>query len=339
MKRLKCAVAIIFSLFIVKASYAQDPAFSQFFSSPLNINPALTGNINGDWRFIANFRDQWIGPASPYTTGTASFDRKILQQKMPGVPEGNVWAVGAMLMYDYAMDGIVKSTYASMNLSHSIKLSEEPSIHRLTAGFGGSYGKRFVDFSRIDFEEQFTGYGFNTALPTGEAALYNMKGNFSVNSGVTYSIRSEKRNFDVGVAGFHLNRPKQTFLKDEHERLAMRKVIHANFETFLNDYVVLNTNAIYQNQARAKYYSAGAAIGYFIRNQQDMMFNAGIWYWSKNAVIPYIGIVYNDMQFGFSYDITISSLKEARRKPNTWEFSFIIRGVKDPTNIIPCPWK
>jgi type IX secretion system PorP/SprF family membrane protein len=237
------------------------------------------------------------------------------------------------------MDGIVKSNYASLNLSYSIKLSEDPSIHRLTAGFGGSYGKRFVDFSRLTFEEQFTGFGFNTSLPTGEMALSNMKGNFSANSGLTYSIRSQKRNLDVGIAGFHLNKPKQTFLKDENERLAVRKVIHANFETYINDFLVLNTNAIYQNQARAKYYSAGASLGYFFGEQQDMMFNAGMWYWSKNAVIPYIGLVYNNMQFGFSYDVTISSLREARRKPNTWEFSFIIRGVKDPTNIIPCPWK
>jgi type IX secretion system PorP/SprF family membrane protein len=339
MKRLKRVVAIIFSLLMVRASYAQDPSFSQFFSSPLNINPALTGNINGDWRIISNFRDQWIGPASPYTTGTASFDRKILQHKMPGVPEENVMGIGAMVMYDYAMDGIVKSTYGSLNMSYSIKLSEGPGIHRLTAGFGGSFGKRYVDFSRLTFEEQFIGFGFNTSLPTGEMALANMKGKFSVNSGLTYSIRSEKNNFDIGVAGFHLNRPRQTFLKDENERLAMRKVIHANFETYLNDYLILNTNAIYQNQSRAKYYSAGAALGYFLRNQQDMMFNAGIWYWSKNAIIPYIGLLYNDMQFGFSYDVTISSLKEARRKPNTWEFSIIIRGVKDPTNIIPCPWK
>jgi type IX secretion system PorP/SprF family membrane protein len=219
MKRLKCVVTIIFSLFIVELSYCQDPSFSQFFSSPLNINPALTGNINGDWRFISNFRDQWIGPASPYTTGTASYDRKILQHKMPGVPEENVMGVGGMIMYDYAMQGIVKSTYASLNLSYSIKLSEEPSIHRLTAGFGGSYGKRFVDFSRLTFEEQFTGFGFNTSLPTGEAALSNMKGNLSVNTGLTYSIRSEKRNFDIGISGFHLNKPKQTFLKDDNQRL------------------------------------------------------------------------------------------------------------------------
>src|SRR5215212_3164981 len=224
MKRMKCVVVLIVSLLVMELCYGQDPAFSQFFSSPLNVNPALTGNINGDWRVISNFRDQWLGPASPYTTGTASYDRKIMQHKMPGVPEDDIIGIGGMLMYDYAMSGIVKSTYASLNLSYSIKLSEGPHIHRLTAGFGGSYGKRYVDFSRLDFEEQFTGFGFNTSLPTGEVALSNMKANLSVNSGLTYSIKSEKRNFDIGGAIFHINKPKQTFLKDENERLAMREV-------------------------------------------------------------------------------------------------------------------
>ena len=29
---------------------AQDPSFSQFFASPLTLNPALTGKFNGDLR-------------------------------------------------------------------------------------------------------------------------------------------------------------------------------------------------------------------------------------------------------------------------------------------------
>ena len=91
---------------------AQDPSFSQFFASPLNINPALTGNINADWRIIANFRNQWIGPASPYVTGTVSYDRKIFQKKAPNsfVEEGNVFGIGGMLMVDRAMAGVAKST-------------------------------------------------------------------------------------------------------------------------------------------------------------------------------------------------------------------------------------
>ncbi len=339
MKRVKCAIWMFCFFCVSNFCYAQDPSFSQFFSSPLNINPALTGNINGDWRIIGNFRDQWIGPASPYVTGTMSFDRKILQNKMPGVTEKNVLGVGAMLMQDYAMSGVAKSTYASLNLAYSLKLSEEPVSNKLAVGFGAIYGNKFVDYSRLDFEEQFTGYGFNTNLPTGESALTNMKPYFSVSSGITYSITTERSNIDFGIAGFHLNKPKQTFLKDENQRLAMRQVVHGNFETYLNDRMVLTTNAIYQNQDRAKYFSVGGALGLYVGEQQGTMLNAGLWYWSNNAIIPYIGFLYNDMQFGFSYDATISKLREARRKPTTWELSLIIRGRKEPTAAIPCPWK
>lgn len=341
MKTTKRNVAIIFLLIVTESLNAQDPSFSQFFSSPLNINPALTANINADWRFISNFRDQWIGPASPYVTGTVSFDSKILQNKIPNVEtENNIMGIGGMLMFDYAMSGVVKSTYASFNLSYNIKLSENDNYkQRLGLGFGAIYGRRHIDFSRVDFEEQFTGFGFNTNLPTGESALSNMKPYVSASAGILYSYTTEKSNFDIGVAGFHLNKPKQTFLEDEHQILAMRKVAHANFETFINERVVLNTNAIYQFQDQANYFSAGAALGYYLGDAAQSLVTAGLWYWSKNALIPYAGLAYKDYQFGVSFDITTSKLNQATRKPNTWELSLIIRGIRKPTDVIPCPWK
>ena len=340
MKKMKLFMVVVCMLISIKPLMAQDPGFSQFFSSPLNINPALTANINADWRLISNLRDQWLGPASPYVTGTISFDRKILQNKIPNVDEEkNIIGVGAMLMFDNAFSGIVRSTYASMNLSYNILLAENgDKTHRLEAGFGAIYGDRNVDFTRVDFEEQFTGSGFNTNLPTGEAALSNTKGYFSASAGFVYSYRTEKSNFDVGVAEFHLNKPKQTFLADENQVLAVRRVAHANFETYLNNRLVLNTNVIYQYQDKAKYFSVGGALGYYLDGSQTML-NAGLWYWSKNAVIPYLGIGYKNFQFGFSYDMTTSKLNQATRKPNTWEISLILRGSTKPPAVIPCPWK
>jgi len=334
-------ILLICFVIALRCAHAQDPAFSQFFSSPLNINPALTAKINADWRVISNFRDQWIGPASPYTTGTISYDRKILQHKIPNVhEEKNTLGIGGMLMYDYAMDGIVKSTYASANVSYDVVLANGNTVHRLGAGFGATYGRRTVDFSRLTWEEQWVGYaGFNTNLPSGEAGLVNMKPWFSASAGLVYSITSEKTNFDIGAAGFHLNTPKQTFLLDKNQRLAMRRVAHANFETFLKQDLVLNVNTIYQYQDEAHYYSFGAGLGYYVPNNPDILLNAGIWYWSRNAVIPYVGFMYKDFQVGLSYDVTISKLREATNKPKTFELSLILRGIKEPTNIIPCPWK
>ena len=333
---------LLFCLVVaVKFAGAQDPSFSQFFSSPLNVNPALTGKINADWRVISNFRDQWIGPASPYATGTISYDRKILQNKIPNVhEEKNTLGVGGMMMYDYAMDGIVKSVYGSANISYDVVLAKQNAVHRLGAGFGATYGRRTVDFNRLTWEDQWVGYaGFNTNLPSGESALSNMKPWFSASAGLVYSITTEKSNFDMGVAGYHLNMPKQTFLQDKNQRLAMRKVAHANFETFLNEDLVLNVNSIYQYQDQAQYYSFGAGLGYYIPGQTDVLINTGLWYWSKNAIIPYVGFAYKDFQVGLSYDVTISKLREATIKPKTFELSLILRGITEPTKIIPCPWK
>lgn len=316
--------------------FSQDPSFSQFFSSPLNINPALTGNINGEWRAISNYRNQFAGVAFPYQTGTVSFDGKILADR---IPESHSFGVGAMLMYDKAMDGILKSTYASVNFAYNIKLGGDETEHFLGAGIGFIYGYRRVDFSRLIFGEQFTGNGFNTNLPTGESALADMKQYLSSSAGLTYTIRSEFSNFDLGYAGFHLNKPKQTFLQDDNQILPVRHVVHANYEVFLNDYLVLNTNGVYMKQNTASYFSVGGGLGRYLDEEGDMMINAGLWYWSNNALVPYLGLTYKNFQIGFSYDVAISKLNSAPQKPRTWEFSLIIRNGQKPKGIIPCPWK
>ena len=95
--KINLRISVFFvSLIVARSLQAQDPSFSQFFSSPLNINPALTANINGDWRLISNFRDQWIGPASPYVTGTISYDSKFFKRIRPMLKQKAIsWALEA----------------------------------------------------------------------------------------------------------------------------------------------------------------------------------------------------------------------------------------------------
>ncbi|MDQ6609566.1 MAG: PorP/SprF family type IX secretion system membrane protein [Bacteroidota bacterium] len=327
-----------YSLQLAAPLHAQDPAFSQFFSSPLNVNPALTANINSDWRFVSNYRNQWMGASSPYVTGTISYDTK-LESKNAFLAENNYLGIGGMLMFDKALGGVVKSTFASLNLSYSIKVIDGETKHRLGMGFGADYGRRFIDYSGVTFEEQYTGFGFNTNLPTGETALSQMKPYISVNAGLTYSITGPNSNFDAGIAVFHANRPKQTFLKDEHEQLAIRKVAHANFETYLNDRTILSANTIYQLQGNATYFSVGGAVGYYLGDDKGPIINGGLWYWRENGFVPYAGLVINNFQFGLSYDITTSKLSQAARKPGSIELSLILRGSREPSKNIPCPWK
>ena len=363
MKKLKNIFLILCVTVVAESINAQDPSFSQFFSSPLNINPALTANIMGKWRVISNYRNQWIGPSNPYTTGTISADAKILQDVVGNyVDENTRVGIGGMMMYDQSLSGALKSNYASFNISGNIRLirkegyelngyrirhndkanNDEGAEQRLGVGLGIIYGNKRFDQSKVTFENQFIGTGFDTNLPTGESALSAMKPYLSTSAGLLYSLISGSTNFDLGVAAFHVNKPKQTFLSDENQFLAPRYVIHTNFETFLTDQIILNTNGIYQYQSAASYFSVGGALGYYMPSydgDKDIIVNAGLWYWSKNAIIPYFGFTYGNVQLGITYDITISDLKKAPKGAQTFELCLILRGNGKTSGIIPSPWK
>src|SRR5881394_1336050 len=121
MKKLKNFIVFFSALIVVEKTSGQDPSFSQFFSSPLNIDPALTANFNEKWRLISNFRNQWAGAGNPYTTGTVSYDTKVFNDVAGNyVDENTRIGMGGMLMYDQALGCALKSNYASFNVSGNI---------------------------------------------------------------------------------------------------------------------------------------------------------------------------------------------------------------------------
>ena len=196
-------------------------------------------------------------------------------------------------------------------------------------GIGGIYGHRKVNYNKLNFGEQFNGYGFDTNLPTGESSLSQMKPYFSTTAGILYTYESEYSSFDAGVSGFHFNKPKQTFLEDYNQILPSRYVAHANFELFFSDQIIVNANGIYQKQNTASYFSVGGGLGYVVdyeEEEEPVILNAGVWYWSNKSIIPYLGFVYKKFQVGLSYDITINKLATADVKPRSWEISLILRG-------------
>ena len=64
---------------------AQDPNFSQFFASPLSLNPALTGKFDGSFRVAGNYRNQWPTINNAFVTKTASIDFGILKNRLADI--------------------------------------------------------------------------------------------------------------------------------------------------------------------------------------------------------------------------------------------------------------
>ena len=316
---------------------AQDPVFSQFYSSPLSVNPALAGNGDANWRIVGNRRSQWIGEGlEPLTTTSLSFDGKLFKQRDK---ETNYIGGGLLFLQDKGLSGAYKSNSFHFILSSHVSLDDEDT-HGLSVGLGGSYSNTLIDFSQLSFSQQLSSSGFNRTLPANEPYLSNIKPYFSLFAGVTYTFSGENANFDIGVSGYRFMKTNRSALNDANQLDPPRYNIHADYQTFLSNRLVFNTNAIYVLESNVNSYTVGVNFGRIL-DESDLpaILNAGLWYRGDEALIPYLGIAYKNMQVGLTYDINVSSSKSITGGLKTYEFSLIFRSPQKRKNPVPCPWK
>lgn len=334
---LKYLVALLILGFTGQADlFAQDPVFSQFYSSPLYVNPALAGNGDASWRLVANHRSQWIGEGlDPLTTTSVSFDGKLIRQ---GGKESNYIGGGILFMQDKGLGGAYKSNSFSGIVSSHVSLDEDDN-NGLSLGLGATYTNTLIDFSQLSFSQQLSSSGFNRALPTNEPNLSGIKPYFSMFAGVTYTYATGDDNFDIGVAGYRFMKTNQSALNDPTQVNPPRYNIHAGYQTYLSNRLVFNSNVLYVIESGSNSYTAGINLGHILdETETPTILNTGLWYRGNQAIIPYLGLSFRNLQAGLTYDINTSA-NSANSTLKTFEISLILRSPQRTSHPIPCPWK
>ncbi len=178
---------------------AQDPIFSQFYASPLTVNPALAGNGDADWRVVGLHRSQWISSGiDPLTSSSVSFDGKIFKNRQN---EKNYIGGGIVFLQDKGLGGAYKSNSFSGIVSSHVSLDEDD-MHGLSIGLGGTYSNTIINFDQLDFASQLSSSGFNRTLPTSEPYLSQIKPYFAMSAGIDYTYTTETAGFDIGISGY-----------------------------------------------------------------------------------------------------------------------------------------
>lgn len=332
-----CVALVILLGFIHGSANAQDPIFSQFYSSPMSLNPALAGNGSAKWRIIANRRSQWIGEGlEPLNTTSVSLDGKLFVQDGK---EANYIGGGLLFLQDRGLSGAYKTNSFHFIGSSHIGLDEDD-MHGISIGLGGTYSNTLINFSQLDFSRQLGPSGFNRSLPTMEPYLSNVKPYFSMFAGFNYSYSNETASFDIGVAGYRFFKTHRSALNDKEQTDPPRYNFHADFQSYLSDQWVFNSNFMYALESNMRSWTAGVNFGRLF-GEEDLptIVNAGLWYRSNEAVIPYLGMVYGNLQVGVTYDIPTASSTNTAGSLKTYEVSLIFRSPQRTRRPIPCPWK
>src|ERR1700754_54125 len=289
---------------LLKTVAAQDPNFSQFFVSPLTLNPALTGKFNGDFRIAGNYRDQWPAISKAFVTSTASFDLPILRNS---ISELDTWGVGVMAMTDKTANGILSTNMISLTTAYH-KGIDEDGLNQIGIGFQGTYNTKRLDGTKLNFEDELDQFGGWT-IPSGEP-IDNRQVNlsyFDLSVGALFNGSTDGyNNYYLGVSGYHLNKPKESFTGNVFYTLAPRVTVHGGGAIPISDNSrTIFASALFSRQAGATNIVAGGAVG-FNMNQDDenpTNFYAGLWTRFNNvndALIPYLAREFGGFRRGAS---------------------------------------
>lgn len=325
-------LCVMFVAFSIKVN-AQDPHYSQFYASPMLLNPANTGLFSGTARLSAVYRNQWRTVSTPFTTASVACDFQILNST---IPKRDVFGLGFIGTMDHSNNQGLKSNYGTVSLAYNKGLDQE-GYHKIGLGFQATLVSKRVDYSRFVFSRQFTPNGFDVSLASGEP----MNG-FTLNyadlaTGILYSgMNSSEQQWYVGASYYHITRPNESITSAEN-RLQSRVSLHGGYNLPVNEYARLYFSSLYMQSALASEIMVGAVLESNIQvNAFETTLFTGLYFRNKDAVIPYLGINNGNLQVGLSYDINLSSLATATQSRGGFELSLVMNLSKDPeTNKVP----
>lgn len=329
---------ILFLLFVIFAGalWAQDIHYSQFYNSPLNINPAKTGIFNGDKRLNLSYRNQW-SPIVPWTTFSGSYDMKFYPKK----DRKYFFSGGALLNYD-SQGSIADLDLFNLNLSGSYTyiLNDR---NLLTGGLLLGIGNRAFDPSSLTWDSQWNGRNFDPSLPQ---EFLNVESKTFLESGLGLNYRWQKTKrtkLDLGLGVYHLFTPNIAFANTDDITLPRRFSLTGEGSFMLTNKLDIQLQAMGQFQGDYREYQFGG-LGKIYVNQnrgKELEVHLGLGYRTSKSLFPIFAVQYKNFYGSINYDIDLSNFDQdgIHSNPQTLEmhFTYIITNVKPFKKVKVCP--
>jgi type IX secretion system PorP/SprF family membrane protein len=266
--------------------FAQDPQFTQHFSTGIYNNPAFTGSA-GKARLNAAYMNQWPKIAGNFQTSFLSFD--ISKEKLP-------FDFGIYSMYDRAGGGTLNTSQLGLSIARSFKIYKNVSLR---LGFSGALVSRALDASKLTFGDQIDSrFGF--VYQTSDDIPFNRRANFiNLNAGLV--LHSNR--FLIGYSVSNLNEPNQS-LSMSSSILNMRHTLQGAFRINFND--TENLSGFYLSTHYSKQKDFTSFLPGLIYRYKSV--RAGLAYRNDDAYILNAAYSGKNLSIGYSYDYTVSKL-------------------------------
>lgn len=314
-KRSGLITSILAAMFTLPAIAQTDPHFTQNYTNPMYVNPALVGSSDGEYRVSAIYRSQWGSISNPYRTTGVSFDTRT---------EKNI-NLGVNLLNQSAGDGGFNyfNGYASVAYT-GVKLGKDNN-HRVILAIQGGLINRRVDQSKFKWGEQWNPItGYNESNATTETFSRTSSTTFDMGAGALYydATPDKKINAFGGFSAFHINKPKDPIISTQSAELntiPVRYTLHGGVSFNLFERTSIVPHALLMKQGTATEAMLGAYAQLNVNPDTDVMI--GGYYRANDAIAPFVGFDYKNFVVGLSYDLNTSKLGAMSRSVNSFELS------------------
>lgn len=323
----KISYLVILIVLMGLQAKSQDYQFSQFYNTPLLLNPALTGLFDGNARTCVYYRNQWAAVLSnPYETFGIEAEMKVAEETEKRGPLN----AGLSLLRDRAGASKFTFTNAMLSLGYQQKLNLK---NYLGAGIQFGMGQY-----NINYADLFWGNQYDAATNTFDAGLSSMEPNvqnkfnhFNVSAGVVHSFRTsnyKRANNDgfrinTGISIFQRIIPKSSFYNNTSSDILLKYCLHTDGFIGLSQYkLAILPRVMYASYSNISQLVLGATLSYKA-TKESAAFNLGCYYRMNDAVVPYVGLEFSKFQLGISYDSNISELNKYVPQTNALEINLI----------------
>jgi type IX secretion system PorP/SprF family membrane protein len=300
----------IFGLSSITAFTQQDQHLSQWFASPVMINPACAGSSQETMRFYSAFRTQWFTATSTaYRTIAASYDVKLTPSRLN---TGN-FGVGLTFFNDAQGANRLSTNALSVPLNYAIELNR---ISKLIVGIKAGMLQQSIKSSDLTWGNQWETEGFNQSIASNENFLPSIT-RFDAGAGIYFVTQPyDTRTYFIGAAGDHLTKQSVNFTNSA-DKLYRRVNVHGGAEIKIPRQKMAYTPQFYASVQGPNYsIIAGSDFKFWLTegsrrtiNVDEITFNMGAYYRWKDALIVNGAFNYKAISVGASYDVNVSGLR------------------------------
>jgi len=299
-----------------------DIHFSQFYETTILRNPALTGVFAGNYKVGVYYRTQWSSVTNPYETVLFNAEYRISLSRF----SDDFLSFGILGYSDRAgeIDQRINAFYPALNYNKSLNPDNNS---YLSFGFVGGYLQYSFDPSKATFNNQFQNGAFDPNSPTFESFPNPKRNVVDMGVGVNYNLSPGKSNeatYVIGVSCYHFNAPAFTYYSGRDYKENTRININGAMAHDINENYEVQLHANFSLQGTYNEFIGGALVGWRSLDPYEeprLAMYAGLMYRYNDAIIPVVKLKYKSMSLGLSYDINVSTLKNASNMQGGYELT------------------